>query len=603
MCPENSSQAPSNGSWPHIGIVIPVFGHSRLVAEAIASALEQDYPGTISIVVVIDGDGEEETRHTVRGFAPRANRSLAAIYRPNGRLPAARNTGIRYLLGCMPDLFAVYLLDADNRLSRHTITAFTEALIGEPEAGWAYPDVTFFGLSWGQSGFDIRETAPRYSRLRHRMGNICEAGSLIRASLFREGLFFDEAFTHGYEDWEFWLQCLHKGHYGVRTDNPGFLYRRRADSMLADADRISGDIRDAIRAKHGTLYEEESLWRLFAEEFRPLLFAAPTGDMALLSTTHHCDRLDVEGLTRLVVRAMSNYHHTYLPRLLIYALDGQTPLPDIDAGLLKQIMRLREQCGPRFLEADGTLSSERSDRAVHGLIPFNDLLFGRECPAPVVGLPAFEIVRRAISSTRTRPVLGHLARRYSGPPSYRIDRFVEEETGAGRRRCLIVHGAGMTHQSVAELVDGAYEVCMASLDDPAKKAPAFLHQTIYNGARVYYRPDDAAYRALGQRAAGYEAVYVADDLTYLFHIGQWKGMVKSIYFVVTGRLSADQRIALQAMEHSLTKIVCPEHERNQLAALGIPARKLQTSDQHRLALPVLDGSQVRQARQDSAQPS
>ena len=97
-----SENAPTD--WPRIGVVIPVFGHSKLVAEAINSVLSQDYPGEIHAVVVVDGDRHAETLQTASSFVGANNRSVSAIFRPNGRLPAARNTGIRYLLARLDDL-------------------------------------------------------------------------------------------------------------------------------------------------------------------------------------------------------------------------------------------------------------------------------------------------------------------------------------------------------------------------------------------------------------------------------------------------------------------------------------------------------------------
>ena len=262
---------------PAIGVVIPVYGHSLLVAEAIELALSQDYDGTIDIVVVIDGDPNRETLATVRSLlagsveAKSPKRSLSAVFNKNGRLSAARNTGIRFLLGRSSDLFGVFLLDADNRLAARSMSAYVDALLSDPDAGWAYPDVTFFGLSWGQAGCDIRETAPHYSKLRHLMGNICEAGSLVRSRVFRQGIFFDETFKQGYEDWEFWLQCLENGMHGTRVPDAGFLYRRRADSMLADADRISGDIVKRIHEKHPALFARQTIYLdAYLSEILPL---------------------------------------------------------------------------------------------------------------------------------------------------------------------------------------------------------------------------------------------------------------------------------------------------------------------------------------------
>jgi hypothetical protein len=70
-----------------------------------------------------------------------------------------------------------------------SIRSYTQALLDDEEASWSFPDVTFSGLSAGHGGYDIRMTALRYSRFRHLIGNICEAGSMVRADVFRQGSF------------------------------------------------------------------------------------------------------------------------------------------------------------------------------------------------------------------------------------------------------------------------------------------------------------------------------------------------------------------------------------------------------------------------------
>lgn len=578
------------GEWPRVGMVVPVFGHSRLVAEAIGSALDQDYPGKIEIVVVIDGDRDIETLRTVRAFQANRDNPLSVIYRPNGRLSAARNTGIRYLLTRFPDMFAIYLLDADNRLTRPSIRAFAQALLDNREAGWAYPDVTFFGLSWGYDGFDVRSTAPAYSRFRHRMGNICEAGSMVRTEVFRGGVFFDETFIHGYEDWEFWLQCLRKGYAGTRVENPGFLYRRRADSMLADADRMSGDIRRRIHEKHSELFSEDELWRVFAEEFRPLLIAASDETM-LLSTSEHAAPVSSEELSSLVLNAFHHYHHAYMPRLVLYPLAADTPMPRIGQTLFRNLLSLRHHARQHFLDPDGNIAAERSEASCWGVIRFEDALLDRPVPDEASSTPACAAIRTGVKQARSLPALGHIARRYSGPPSYRLDMFLEEEPNEisvdqpldaqPARRCLLVHGMRPGESDpVVERLKERYQATEVNLDRLRTNGARYLNTTLYNGASIEYRQDDPLYEFMGDVAGLFEITYVVNDLSYLFHVGQWKRAASTIVFLATGALTPDQRIALQAMEHSLTRIVCTSAELTQLSALGIPSRKLELLERH-----------------------
>lgn len=247
---------------PPFGVVIPAFGHPKFLAEAIISACEQKADREIRVVVVDDGCRFEETGSTVAQLLPKYSDSLFYLRQKNTRLPGARNAGIQFLLNLEPDIEAIYLLDADNRLSSSSLMVFWRALGREPNVGWAYPDISFFGLTRGEDGFDTRETAPVYSPLKHLVGNISEAGSMVRADMFRAGVMFDETMTSGFEDWEFWLSALEAGYRGVRAIDTGFLYRGRPESMLADSRRLAAVLVDKIRTKHKSLFDPKHIMYL-----------------------------------------------------------------------------------------------------------------------------------------------------------------------------------------------------------------------------------------------------------------------------------------------------------------------------------------------------
>ncbi|UTW60049.1 glycosyltransferase family 2 protein [Kordiimonas sp. SCSIO 12603] len=251
---------------PPIGVVIPGYGHPQFLAEAITSACEQDTDRDIHVVVVDDGCKFPETRTTVANLLPMYGGKLHYIRQKNTRLPGARNTGIRFLLELLPDLDAIYFLDADNRISPYSIEAYRKTIGDDAEIGWAYPDISFFGLSHGENGFDTRETAPDYSVLKHLRGNISEAGSMVRADVFRKGVMYDETMIFGYEDWDFWLYALEAGFKGRRCENSGFLYRRRPESMLADSTRMGEELVSRMRRTHKKLYQPQYVMALEHEE-------------------------------------------------------------------------------------------------------------------------------------------------------------------------------------------------------------------------------------------------------------------------------------------------------------------------------------------------
>lgn len=264
------------------GVVIPAFAHPKFLAEAIVSACEQCTDRTVYVVVVDDGCRFQETGETVGHLLPLYEGKLFYLRQQNTRLPGARNAGLRFLLDLDPAIEAIYLLDADNRLSPNSLEVFRTALGDDPKIGWAYPDISFFGLTRGEDGFDTRETAPNYSPLKHLVGNISEAGSMVRADMVRAGVMFDETMTSGFEDWEFWLSALDAGYQGVRAVDTGFLYRGRPESMLADSRRLADGLVEKIRTKHKALFDPKNIMQLEHDEAPTLAIFIPEDNQFLL---------------------------------------------------------------------------------------------------------------------------------------------------------------------------------------------------------------------------------------------------------------------------------------------------------------------------------
>jgi len=247
---EKFEQSKPTAFAPKVAIVIPVFKHSVLVAEAITCALNQDTDLSMAIIIVNDGCRFAETEQVCRDFALAYPERVTYLYRPNGGLSAARNTGIEFALTTWASIEAIYLLDADNRISPETITRSHQVLLTDPLIGWVYPTIDMFGKESG-GDFDYRG---EYSVLRHLRFNICEAGSMIRREVFEQGCRYDESMKLGFEDWEFWWQAIAKGYKGKHLPDSGFQYRKRFDSMLSNAERNEIEITNYMKRKHRNLF-------------------------------------------------------------------------------------------------------------------------------------------------------------------------------------------------------------------------------------------------------------------------------------------------------------------------------------------------------------
>ena len=249
----NLGRRPAPAQLRGVAVVIPVFRHSVLLTEAVDSALAQSGDFAVRIVLVNDGCPHRETEVVCRAFAAAYPDRIRYIRKPNGGLSDARNAGIRHILTEAPEVDAIYMLDADNRLRPGALARAMAELDAHPEADWIYPNIDMFGLTWAG------DYGGAYSLLLHSRMNLCEAGSLVHRRVFEAGVFFDTAFKHGFEDWEFFLQAAGAGFRGRNLENFGLLYRKRGESMLAESEREAAVLRGEIERKHRWLYQPRQL--------------------------------------------------------------------------------------------------------------------------------------------------------------------------------------------------------------------------------------------------------------------------------------------------------------------------------------------------------
>lgn len=210
---------------PRIAVVIPVYKHPEFAVEAVRSVIAQDVFDEIAVAISVDGCPLEST-HALMGVFPALHSNIHVLTWDNGGPGAARNRAIDYLLARYDSVDSFFFLDADNRLTPTALRRARERLLAS-DRGWVYPQLKAFGAEW-TADYDIG-----YSSLAHvHLANICDMGSMIRREILDGGVRFDEDRKNGYEDWDFWLQCIRKGWRGQAMADFGLEYRRRAASRL-----------------------------------------------------------------------------------------------------------------------------------------------------------------------------------------------------------------------------------------------------------------------------------------------------------------------------------------------------------------------------------
>ncbi len=302
-----------------VAVVIPSFKQPGLLPEALHSVLEQRADFSLAVVVVDDGCPFGETREAALTFARQYPRRVFYFRKENGGLSSARNAGIAFALKAWPSLSALYMLDSDNRMQPDFL-ARAHALLAEspPHTGWIYPDFDMFGVPLNHS------TRGPYSVLMHLLENYCEAGSLIRRSVFDAGIRFDETMRTGQEDWDFWLQAASAGFRGRHLPRSGFQYRRRIESMLSESDAQRSTTVARMLAKHAALAHPRSVMALAQDEMPDYALYADdrfVRQIADPTVPGEGRALDAAAARRAFLEAMERPAACFFPPVLCFA-DG-----------------------------------------------------------------------------------------------------------------------------------------------------------------------------------------------------------------------------------------------------------------------------------------
>jgi hypothetical protein len=240
-----------------IAVIIPAWNQARYLAGAVGSALAQEAPFGVGVVIVDDGCPDPETARIGRALRDANSNRVEFLRQANAGVAAARNAGIRQAIRRWPEVEAFFFLDADNLLSPPTMAELWRALDENPDLGWASPALEMFGAS-SDGGWNVRGPHLPYRQL---FVNQSDTGTLVRRNVFAAGIEFDETMRRGFEDWEFFLRATLAGFGGAGAGRCGFRYRRVPDSMLVGAQQREEQIKADIRDRHQVAYRAGSLCR------------------------------------------------------------------------------------------------------------------------------------------------------------------------------------------------------------------------------------------------------------------------------------------------------------------------------------------------------
>ncbi len=256
---------------PLVSVVIPCFRHASMLEEAVASAVNQDYPH-IEIIIVNDGspDNVSETAHRLISSFPR--RKIHLIEQDNKGVSAARNAGLKASAGSV-----VMCLDADDLIAPSYISAGVSCL-RETGAGIFCSAQQNFGVETGQ-------WAPgEYSAYRIRYYNCITNAALYDKALFEATGGYKVSFSFA-EDWEYWITCSRLGVERSMTEDRLYFYRVSEGGLAATF--IHGRYRDCtamIQVANEDLYPVEEV--LMAQKDVPKMSSRAIERIRLLDSIH-----------------------------------------------------------------------------------------------------------------------------------------------------------------------------------------------------------------------------------------------------------------------------------------------------------------------------
>ena len=206
-----------------ITTLIACYNDEDFISNAIESALNQDYPGTMTVCVIDDGSTDSSLKIAKGYFSEPlsdtyqdscvtfqenlgrfGSTKYVVIEKPNGGPSDARNWGIGYTLS-YTDIYAV--LDADDQMYENKISTCVGVMSPDMESiGVVYADYDTYHVNTDKK---IREFKEPYGRKRLIEECMVHSGSLINKkaleSVYEDTGFYDIS-MRTCEDYDLWMR-------------------------------------------------------------------------------------------------------------------------------------------------------------------------------------------------------------------------------------------------------------------------------------------------------------------------------------------------------------------------------------------------------------
>jgi len=229
---------------PLFSIIIPCYNQEKYLTETLDSVLEQ----TLSCweCIIINDGSTDYSENIIDDYCKKDSRFIK-LNQKNQGLAASRNNGIKIAKGDF-----ILPLDGDDKIGNQYLELAKQEFTKNPQPKLVYCKAEYFDAKnelWDMPEYD-------YEKLVFVNHIFCTAIFKRKDYLKTSG--YDTDMKFGYEDWEFWLQLLHKDDIVVRLNSVQFYYRQRENSMISfiDDKNKRREMEDYIFTKHRKIYED-----------------------------------------------------------------------------------------------------------------------------------------------------------------------------------------------------------------------------------------------------------------------------------------------------------------------------------------------------------
>ena len=226
---------------PLVSIIVPCYNQAEYLPEALDSVLAQTYPNWECIIV---NDGSPDNTEEVAKVYCEKDKRFKYLYKENGGLSSARNTGIKASSGEF-----ILPLDSDDLIGNDYLEKAMLRFRDFPNTKLVYCKAQLFGNEEGEW------MLPEFNYTWLLFENVIFCSALFRKTDYDKTTGYDENLREGLEDWDFWLSLLSESAIVCKIPEVCFYYRIREKSMLRSLTKEIGlELRSKIYDNHKEKY-------------------------------------------------------------------------------------------------------------------------------------------------------------------------------------------------------------------------------------------------------------------------------------------------------------------------------------------------------------